>query len=137
MVMRQFEESEMEADMAAKGIYPIPPDLRKRASRDGVGFTTAHVVRTQESELGYPEVVVWMLWGGLGEGTAEFLPVIVSPVSEQCFVRRGDQLQQCQSGAELVAAHIALAWYRRPARFEVTPDGACADMRAYESKRSR
>lgn len=135
MVTPQFEESEMDADMASRGFFPIPLDLRKRASRGGVDFTAAHVVRTQESELGYPEVVVWMLWGALGEGEDDLLSVIVSPVSEQCFVRRGDELQQCQSGAELVAAHLALAWYRRPARFEVAPDGTCADRRSHEHRR--
>lgn len=129
MVTQRFEESEMEADMASRGFFPIPHDLRAGASRDGVDFTAAHVVRTQESELGYPEVVVWMLWGGIGEGTAEFVFVVVSPVSEQCFVRRDGELQLCENGAELIAAHLALAWYRRPPRFEVTDRGVCTDLR--------
>jgi hypothetical protein len=131
-VPEELEENELEADRASKGFYPVPHELRAQASRDGLGFTAAHVVRTQESELGYPEVVVWMLWGGggIGERVSAFMSVIVSPISEQCFVRRDDQLQLCESGAELVAAHLALAWYRRPARFEVTKDGACVDLRA-------
>jgi hypothetical protein len=129
-MMTQQSEAEMVADMASKGVYPIPTELRARASRDGVDFTAAHVVRTQESELGYPEVVVWMLWGGIAEGEADFLSVIVSPVSEQCFVRRGGELQLCESGAELVAAHIALAWYHRPARFSVDEDAKCTDLRS-------